>query len=281
MQKITLAIITLIFLAIFVPIGFSSDSDSVVITYGETTEENHDYLDVVNDFFTNHAHVNVKNTNNKIITAKNVNDLFRGYVNKTYFIDQIYSSVLVDLNGKNDLNVVVDTSKITKINAKMYESALKTVGLSYGKVYITSPIEDSGETAISGVLDSYESVTNIEIPYNVQKVANLEIYTQAEIVDNSNITSDELADLVSVVKSKVIGENITDHTKIVNLIKNYTNESNLNITNNDVDKLADLLIEIQLVQNDANKYKNTVSGFMDGKTDSNYSIYNIMNWFNS
>ena len=272
MQKITLAIITLIFLAIFVPIGFSSDSDFVVITYGETTEENHDYIDVVNDFFTNHAHVNVKNTNNKIITAKNVNDLFRGYVNKTYFIDQIYSSVLVDLNGKNDLNVVVDTSKITKINAKMYESALKTVGLSYGKVYITSPIEDSGETAISGVLDSYESVTNIEIPYNVQKVANLEIYTQAEIVDNSNITSDELADLVSVVKSKVIGENITDHTKIV---------SNLNITNNDVDKLADLLIEIQLVQNDANKYKNTVSEFMDGKTDSNYSIYNIMNWFNS
>lgn len=281
MQKITLAIITLIFLAIFVPIGFSSDSDFVVITYGETTEENHDYIDVVNDFFTNHAHVNVKNTNNKIITAKNVNDLFRGYVNKTYFIDQIYSSVLVDLNGKNDLNVVVDTSKITKINAKMYESALKTVGLSYGKVYITSPIEDSGETAISGVLDSYESVTNIEIPYNVQKVANLEIYTQAEIVDNSNITSDELADLVSVVKSKVIGENITDHTKIVSLIKNYTNESNLNITNDDVDKLADLLIEIQLVQNDANKYKNTVSEFMDGKTDSNYSIYNIMNWFNS
>jgi len=281
MQKITLVIITLIFLAIFVPIGFSSDSDFVVITYGETTEENHDYIDVVNDFFTNHAHVNVKNTNNKIITAKNVNDLFRGYVNKTYFIDQIYSSVLVDLNGKNDLNVVVDTSKITKINAKMYESALKTVGLSYGKVYITSPIEDSGETAISGVLDSYESVTNIEIPYNVQKVANLEIYTQAEIVDNSNITSDELADLVSVVKSKVIGENITDHTKIVSLIKNYTNESNLNITNNDVDKLADLLIEIQLVQNDANKYKNTVSEFMDGKTDSNYSIYNIMNWFNS
>jgi len=281
MQKITLVIITLIFLAIFVPIGFSSDSDFVVITYGETTEENHDYIDVVNDFFTNHAHVNVKNTNNKIITAKNVNDLFRGYVNKTYFIDQIYSSVLVDLNGKNDLNVVVDTSKITKINAKMYESALKTVGLSYGKVYITSPIEDSGETAISGVLDSYESVTNIEIPYNVQKVANLEIYTQAEIVDNSNITSDELADLVSVVKSKVIGENITDHTKIVSLIKNYTNESNLNITNNDVDKLADLLIEIQLVQNNANKYKNTVSGFIDGKTDSNYSIYNIMNWFNS
>jgi len=281
MQKITLVIITLIFLAIFVPIGFSSDSDFVVITYGETTEENHDYIDVVNDFFTNHAHVNVKNTNNKIITAKNVNDLFRGYVNKTYFIDQIYSSVLVDLNGKNDLNVVVDTSKITKINAKMYESALKTVGLSYGKVYITSPIEDSGETAISGVLDSYESVTNIEIPYNVQKVANLEIYTQAEIVDNSNITSDELADLVSVVKSKVIGENITDHTKIVSLIKNYTNESNLNITNDDVDKLADLLIEIQLVQNDANKYKNTVSEFMDGKTDSNYSIYNIMNWFNS
>jgi len=281
MQKITLVIITLIFLAIFVPIGFSSDSDFVVITYGETTEENHDYIDVVNDFFTNHAHVNVKNTNNKIITAKNVNDLFRGYVNKTYFIDQIYSSVLVDLNGKNDLNVVVDTSKITKINAKMYESALKTVGLSYGKVYITSPIEDSGETAISGVLDSYESVTNIEIPYNVQKVANLEIYTQAEIVDNSNITSDELADLVSVVKSKVIGENITDHTKIVSLIKNYTNESNLNITNDDVDKLADLLIEIQLVQNNANKYKNTVSGFIDGKTDSNYSIYNIMNWFNS
>ena len=90
-----------------------------------------------------------------------------------------------------------------------------------------------------------------------------------------------MADLVSVVKSKVIGENITDHTKIVSLIKNYTNESNLNITNDDVDKLADLLIEIQLVQNDANKYKNTVSGFMDGKTDSNYSIYNIMNWFNS
>ena len=245
MQKITLALITLIFLAILVPIGFSSDSDSVVITYGETTEENHDYLDVVNDFFTNHAHVNVKNTNNKIITAKNVNDLFSGYINKTYSIDQIYSSALVDLNGKNDLTVVVDTSKITKINAKMYESALKTVGLSYGKVYITSPVEDSGETAISGVC-----ITPLLIKCRLAGFFCFWAFSW-------------------------------DHTKIVSLIKNYTNESNLNITNNDVDKLADLLIEIQLVQNDANKYKNTVSGFMDGKTDSNYSIYNIMNWFNS
>lgn len=275
MQKKFIAFVALILIGVTIPMGFSSDSDSVVITYGETAQANHEYKEIVNNYFTNNTNVDVGSTNNKVFSAKNANDVFNSFTNKSYSIDQIYSSCLVDMNRDVDLSVNLDSSKITLITSDMYESALKSAGITKGTIYLTSPVDIDGENVLAEVLDSYESMTNMEIPNNVKVAANREIYVQAEIVKNSNMTPENLTKLVSTVKSDIIDGNVDNHTEVVKIIDRYVKKNNLTMSNSDVENLAYTLEEVKSVQNDAKNYEREISDFLSGNKTGVLSIYNF------
>ena len=270
MRKISLSMILLSILIIgmLIPVGFSAnDSSQVVITYGETTYKNADYKNIVDDFFVRQAGVDLNTVESKIITASEVNQIASTITGKTYNSNQIFSSALVDLNENDNLEVSVDKSKITTITGDMYLSALKSVGITSGHVYVTSPVTATGESALTGIMNSYEVATDVEIPETVKEAANNEIYTQAEIVENSDVDAEDLSNLVDDVKQTVQEEDITDHATIVNIINNYTITYNINLTNNDIENLADSIEQIQNVQGDINSYQSQVSDVL-GSADS-------------
>lgn len=270
MRKISLGMIVLsiIIIGMLIPVGFSAaDNHQVVITYGETTHHNADYKNIVDDFFVKQSGVDLNTVDSKIITAEEVNKIASTITGKTYSSNQIYSSALVDLNDNDDLEVSVDKSKITTITGDMYISALKSAGITAGHVYVTSPVTATGESALTGIMNSYEVVTDVEIPDTVKEAANNEIYTQAEIVKNSDVDADELSELVDDVKEEVQENNVTDHQTIVNIINNYTITNNINITNSDIENLASSIEQIQNVQGDINNYQSQVSDVLNN-TDS-------------
>lgn len=273
----TIIILALILIGMLIPIGFATSDTQVVITYGETTQHNADYKNIVDTFFVNNAGVDLKNVDSKTITASDVNKISSSISGKTYSSNQIFSSALVDLNDNDNLEVSVDKAKITTITGDMYLSALKSAGITAGHVYVTSPVTATGESALAGIMNSYEVVTDVEIPEPVKEAANNEIYTQAEIVKNSDVDPDELSDLVDDVKEEVQENNVTDHQTIVNIINNYTVINNINITNSDIENLANSIEQIQNVQGDIDNYQlevsdalnttdvgNTAKGFLDG-----------------
>ncbi len=112
-------------------------------------------------------------------------------------------------------------------------------------------------------MNSYEVATDVEIPDTVKEAANNEIYTQAEIVKNSDVDADELSKLVDDVKEEVQINNVTDHTTIVNIINNYTITNNINITDSDIENLADSIVQTQNVQGDVNSYQSDVSDILN------------------
>ena len=283
MQKSTIGIVILsiIVLGMIIPIGFSGQADSVVITYGETTYANADYKNTVDSFFKSQANADLGNANSKVITASDVNKIASTITGKTYGSNQIFSSALVDLNENDNLEVSVDKSKITTITGDMYLSALKSSGITAGHVYVTSPVSATGESALAGIMNSYEVATNVEIPDTVKEAANKEIYTQSEIVQNSNVSAEELSDLVDDVKETVKEENITDHQTIVNVINNYTIVNNINITNSDIENLATSIEQIQNVQGDINNYQAEVSDIFNNTTDTNSLNDLLSGLFNS
>lgn len=283
MQKSTIGIVILsiIVLGMIIPIGFSGQADSVVITYGETTYANADYKNTVDSFFKSQANADLGNANSKVITASEVNKIASTITGKTYGSNQIFSSALVDLNDNDNLEVSVDKSKITTITGDMYLSALKSSGITAGHVYVTSPVSATGESALAGIMNSYEVATNVEIPDTVKEAANNEIYTQSEIVQNSNVSAEELSDLVDDVKETVKEENITDHQTIVNVINNYTIVNNINITNSDIENLATSIEQIQNVQGDINNYQAEVSDVFNNTTDTNSVTDLLGGLFNS
>lgn len=268
-SKIGIIILSIILVGMIIPAGFSTSDSQVVITYGETTHHNADYKNTVDDFFEQQAHVDMYKITSKIITAEEVNKVSSSITGKTYSSNQIFSSALVDLNENDNLEVSVDKSKITTITGDMYISALKSAGITAGHVYVTSPVTATGESALAGIMNSYEEVTNVEIPETVKEAANKEIYTQSEIVQNSNVSAEEISDLVDDVKETVKEENVTDHQTIVNIINNYTVVNNINITNSDIENLASSIEQTQNVQGDVNSYSTEVSDVFNNTTDTN------------
>ena len=280
MRKITILVLALILVGMLIPTGFATDSN-VVITYGETTYSNSDYKSFVDNFFVSQANVDINNVGTKIITADQVNQVSSGITGKYYSSSQILSSALVDLNDNADLRVSVDKSKITTITGDMYISALKSAGITSGHVYVTSPVQATGESALAGIMNSYEEVTDVEIPESVKQAASDEIYTEAEIVDNSGVDANELANLVDQVKDEVTSSNVTDHDTIVNIINNYVQNNNINITNTDIENLADSIEQVQNVQGDVNYYKDKVSDIFGNSSSSDFSLDGLFDWIKS
>ena len=175
MRKIMI-LLAIIIVGMLIPVGFSAnDSQQAVITYGETTHHNANYKNIVDDFFVKEAGVDLHTINSKIITASQVNEISASITGKTYSSDQIFSCALVDLNDNSELQVSVDKSKITTITGNMYISALKSSGITAGHVYVTSPVSATGESALAGIMNSYEEATDVEIPETVKETANKEI----------------------------------------------------------------------------------------------------------
>ena len=280
MRKITILVLALILVGMLIPTGFATDSN-VVITYGETTYSNSNYKSFVDNFFVNQANVDINNVGIKTISADQVNQVSSGITGKYYNSNQILSSALVDLNDNSDLKVSVDKSKITTITGDMYISALKSAGITSGHVYVTSPVQATGESDLAGIMNSYEEVTDVEIPDSVKEAANDEIYTEAEIVDNSGVDAEDLSNLVTQVKDEVSNANVTDHSEIVNIINNHVENNNINITNNDIENLADSIEQVQNVQGDVNYYKTQVNEFLGDNSTGGFSLDSLFGWINS
>ena len=274
MRKSTIGIILLsiILVGMAIPASFSTNDNQVVITYGETTHHNANYKNTVDDFFEQQAHVDMYRVQSKIIYAEDVNKISATVTGKTYNSNQIFSSALVDLSDNDNLEVTVDKSKITTVTGDMYISALKSVGITKGHVYVTSPVTATGESALAGIMNCYEEITDVEIPDSVKEAANNEIFVEAQIVENSNVTADELTDLVDDVKEEVEEENVTDHQTIVNIINNYTVINNINITDSDIENLATSIEQLQNVQSDIENYTSEVSDVLNSTSSDGDSL---------
>ena len=270
MRKITIGmvILSIILIGMVIPAGFSDQVNSVVITYGETTHANTNYKSDVDSFFKSQSNLDLSKADEKIITASDVNKIASTITGRTYDSSEIFSSALVNLKDSSNLQVSVDKSKITTVTGDMYISALKSAGIKSGHVYVTSPVSATGESALAGIMNCYEEATNVKIPETVKEAANKEIYTQAEVVENSNASSDQVSKLVDDVKETVKQNNVTDHKTIVNIIYNYTVNNNINITNSSIENLANSIEQTQNAQGDINKYETQVSGVLNSTSSS-------------
>lgn len=275
MRKNIISILVIAIIAISViPTAFSASEDSVVVTYGETTYANQNYKSLVDNYFANKG-FSSNNVKNEVISAADVNAISSGISGKTYNSNQIVSCALVDLNQNNEITVEVDSS-ITTISPQMYASALKSAGITSGHVYVTSPVTATGESALAGIMNCYEEATDVEIPDNVKAAANDQIYTEAAIVENNNVSSEDLSKLVDDVKEEVQEKNITDHDTIVTIINDYSTTYNINISDSDIENLANTIAELQSVQDDANDYKEQVEDVVNNTT-SDLSLDGLFN----
>ncbi len=259
-KSICAIVIVIIAIAMFVPFGSSDNvngTSNVVVTYGETTYNNGEYKNIVDNYF------NVNNAKESVITANDVNKISSGISQRTYNSNQIFSCAMVDLTSNNNIDIDVDSSKITTVTPSMYKSALDSAGITKGHVKITSPVSATGESALAGIMKSYEESTGKIIPTEVKDAANNEIYSQAKVAENSNASADDIANMMDEVKEEVAKENTTNGQTITNIINNVASNNNIKISDNDINVLVNSVQQTQSVQDKASDYKNQLSSYVE------------------
>lgn len=246
--------------------SYSTSSSNIAITYGETTYNNENYKQIVDGYFNDHSNVNINEAKETVITANEVNKISKNISDRTYNQNQIFSCALVDLSNNDDLEINVDKSKTTLVTESMYKSALNSAGINKGYVVVTSPITATGESALAGVMQSYEKATGKTIPDQLKDVANKEIYTESQVVNDSNATPDEVANIVSEAKEQATQQNITDVGTINNIITNITQNNNINISSNSINQLADSVASTQQAQGEAHNYQSQISDYINSNS---------------
>ncbi len=276
MKKILIGIIVV--LMALTPIYSAS---GFVITLGEATDANSAWKNSVMNYFKSNTDKNISNATTRVITASEVNLISQNISGTTYTASEIVSCAMVDLSYTPGIKVVVDKSKINLVTPKMYENALKSTGINNGYVVVTSPVSATGESALAGVLKSYEIAVGTPIPDNAKKAATQEIYTQSNIANQTNQSADQIAILFEKVQTEVQNKNITDTTQITNIVINVANSMNINLTDQQAQQIATSLSNAQQAQGSLTDFKNSLNNATQQASQSSGIINQILTYLQS
>ena len=252
-----------------------------VITFGEATNSNQVWKDSVLSYFQSHTDKNVSNATTKVITASEVNVISQNISGVTYQPNQIVSCAMVDLSYTQGIDVVVDTSNITLVTPLMYENALRSTGINNGYVVVTSPVPATGESALTGVLESYEIAVGTNIPADAQKAATEVIYTQTQISNQTGQSPDKIANLFEQAQKQVQSKNLQDPSQIKVIVINVANSMNINLTDQQAQQIANALSDSQKAQGDLSNFKTQLQNVSQQSSQSNSIIDQIKNYLNS
>lgn len=252
-----------------------------VITMGEATNSNQAWKNSVLDYFQTQTDKNISNATTKVITAPEVNLISQNISGATYQPDQIVSCAMVDLSYSPGVKVVVDTSKITLVTPKMYENALRSTGINNGYVVVTSPVSATGESALAGVLNSYETAAGANIPADAQKAAVESIYAQSQISNQTGQSPDKIANMFQQAQSQVQNKNLTDPSQIKIIVVNVANSMNVNLTDQQAQQITTALTDSQNAQGSLDNFKTQLQNATQQSSQSLDLINKILNYIQS
>ncbi|MGZ7134343.1 MAG: DUF1002 domain-containing protein [Methanobacterium sp.] len=251
------------------------------ITFGETTSANPQWKSSVLNYFQSNTDKKVVNATTKVVTASEVNQIAKNITGRTYSSNQIFSCAMVDLSYNQGIKIIVDKSKIGVVTPKMYSNALKSSGIENGYVVVTSPVQATGEAALTGVLKTYEVAVGAPIPENAKKAATEELYTEEKIANQSGQNPDKVADLFEQVKNEAKKQNLQDPNQIKVIVINTANSMNINISDAQAQQIADAIANSQKVQGELGNFKQQLQSATNQATRSQGILNQILGYFQS
>jgi len=231
-------------------------AQGLAITYGETTYSNQAYKDSMYNYFQSHSDKDLKDATYRVITASEVNAISKDITGRNYKSNQIFSCALVDLSYSQGIKIIVDTSKVTTVTSRMYATALKSSGIENGYVVVSSPTVATGESALAGVLKSYEIAVGTSIPDEAKKAATEELYVETQVVNQTGQNPDTIAELFDKTKEEVQKQNLEDPSQIKIIVINMANNMNINLSDQQAQQIADAISNSQKAQGNLTEFKN-------------------------
>ena len=176
------------------------------------------------------------------ITNKEEHEYLGDYIDASLIGKRALSSVMIVKTEKGS-GIDVSTENITYCTSGMYCNALVTAGMTDAQVTVTGPFEISGTSALVGAMKAYATMTGQEISESTMDTATNELVATAELADSLG-DKEQAAELVAAVKQKVFSDGLTTPTDIRDAVTSSADALNMNISDEDVDKIVDMMEKV-------------------------------------
>lgn len=204
--------------------------------------------------------------------------------NKTYSCSYIQPT--------NSGGIYVQTANLTYVTNYMLYNALQTAGVKNCNLVVTAPFAVSGTGALTGVFMAYEAQGQT-LDDAKEEVATEELVTTADLTETYG---SEVAEIISDIKDEVISTpgDMTDD-QIRETIKSVATARGIAISDEDIDRIMQLVSRLQQLDYDMNAFDITLADFESklqevtnkaqeagGILDTmNGFFQGIINWFKS
>lgn len=144
--------------------------------------------------------------------------------------------------AKKGSGIKVETYNITWVTEDMLINALVTAGVKDAEIKVAAPFKVSGTAALTGVIKGFEGATGESISEEEKNVASEEIAKTGELGDE--IGQDEATQIIKKVKEEMVERGIKNPEDIKELIENASEEINITLTEEQKEKISELMEKI-------------------------------------
>ncbi len=159
--------------------------------------------------------------------------------------------------------IQVKVSNLTYVTSSMISSTLLTSGVENCNVVAASPIEVSGTGALTGIMMAYEKATGTTLNEDQKAAATDELVTTGDLAND--IGQDKAEDVMNDAKESVIEDGLTDTDDIQNAVEDAAKNNDVTLTQEQIDKITELMKNISQYDYDVKALKNTLDN-IDGKS---------------
>ncbi len=191
------------------------------------------------------------------VTNEDEHEYLDDYLSAKVIGTRALSSVIVN-KREEGYGVQVVTKNIAFCSEGMYRNALITAGISDADVKVAGPTSITGTAALVGVMQAYENITGEEISEESKDAANNELIVTGELAENIG-EKGTAEQLVALIKEKVLVGDIKTREDILDAVDEASGELKVELSDEDRQKIADLMDKISDLDLNINDLKSQAS----------------------
>ncbi|WP_214824628.1 DUF1002 domain-containing protein [Exiguobacterium algae] len=156
----------------------------------------------------------------------------------------MYSSARIKLTEGTGLDI--KTENVTWVTKDMYANALVTAGVTDADIYITSPIQVTGTSALTGIMKAYDQTadeTGIQLSEERKELAQEELAVTSEI--GKTVGQEDVAALMNDIKAEVAKQMPQTNIEIRDIVIQVLNQNNVQLSEGQLDQLTTLFENMQ------------------------------------
>lgn len=210
------------------------------------------------------------------VTNQDERKYMEGIASEAQIGHKTYSCSYVEPTTSGGIQVKV--ANLTFVTSSMIASTLTTSGVENCNVVAASPIEVSGTGALTGIMMAYETASGEKLDEGQKEAATEELVTTGELADD--IGQDKATDLMNDVKEDVIANDISDEDKIADTVEEKAKDLDVNLTDDQKDKIVSLMEKISQYDYDVKSLQQTLNN-LEGKSEGFFTklVNNIKGFF--